>query len=506
MRFVKWLASQWHWLLLTLVVAAGAGYYVYSRPAADAQPAGKKGRDAASRVTPVVAQPAAKKDVNVYLTGLGTVTPLKTVTVRSRVDGQLMRVLFREGQLVREGDLLAEIDPRPFQAALTQAEGQMTRDQALLANARIDLERYRVLLAQDSIAKQLVDTQAALVKQYEGTVTIDAGTVDNARLQLAYSRVAAPIPGRLGLRTVDVGNIVRAGDTNGLVVITQLQPITVIYTIAQDNLQVVLQRIKSGDKLPVDAFDRDQKVKLASGILLTVDNQIDTTTGTVKLKAQFPNDDSKLFPNQFVNVRMLIDTRADVTTVPSAALQRGARGLFVYVVKEDRTVTLRDVKTGPTENDLTVIESGIQPGELVVTDGMDRLREGAKVDLPTKDSAGRGKGGDGTGRKGGGRRKGGDMADGDKSGGDKSSGGDKGGASEKSGGEKSSNENSGAVKSDGEKGGGEGRRYKGGRDKAGGDKGAGDTSSGKADADKAADGQKEGGRKRGAWKKEKASE
>lgn len=469
MRFVKWLASQWHWLFLALVVAAGAGYYVYTRPADDAQPAGKKGRDSASRVMPVVAVPAAKKDVNVYLTGLGTVTPLKTVTVRSRVDGQLMRVLFREGQLVREGELLAEIDPRPFQAALTQYEGQMARDQALLANARIDLDRYRVLLAQDSIAKQLVDTQEALVRQYEGTVKINQGLVDNARLQLTYSRVTAPIPGRLGLRQVDMGNIVRSSDTSGLVVITQLQPVTVIYTIAQDNLQVVLKRVQSGERVPVDAFDRDQKVKLASGTLLTVDNQIDTTTGTVKLKAQFANDDAKLFPNQFVNVRMLIDTRTAVTTVPSAALQRGARGLFVYVVKEDRTVTLRDVKTGPAENDATVIESGVEPGELVVTDGMDRLREGAKVELPSKDAAAPGKGGDGSRRKGGGRRKGGDgePGGGDKSGGDKS-GGDKAPNAERNAG-----------------------------DKAG---------SGNADAAKAADGQKEGGRKRGGWKKDKAAE
>jgi len=405
MRFLKWLASQWHWLLLALILAAGAGYFVYMRQPDGAQPAEKKGRDGAARVMPVVAQPAKKSDVNVYLTGLGTVTPLKTVTVRSRVDGQLMRVLFREGQLVREGELLAEIDPRPFQAALTQFEGQMARDQALLANARIDHERYRVLLAQDSIAKQLVDTQEALVRQYEGTVKIDQGMVDNARLQLNYSRVTAPIAGRLGLRQMDAGNIVRASDTNGLVVITQLQPITVVYTIPQDNLQVVLKRIQSGERVPVEAFDRDQKVKLASGALLTVDNQIDTTTGTVKLKAQFPNDDANLFPNQFVNVRMLIDTRRDVTTVPSAALQRGARGLFVYVVKDDRTVTLRDVKTGPAENDATVIESGVEPGELIVVDGMDRLREGAKVELPTRDAAAPGKGDDAPRKKGGGNRK-----------------------------------------------------------------------------------------------------
>ena len=403
-RFAKW--TGW---LVALSIVVLLGFWSYTRwqqpEPPGAQRSGKRGGDPAARVMPVVAQPAKKSEVNVYLTGLGTVTPLKTVTVRGRVDGQLMRVLFREGQLVREGELLAEIDPRPFQAALTQFEGQMARDQALLANARIDLERYRVLLKQDSIAKQLVDTQEALVRQYEGTVKIDQGQGDNARLQLTYSRVTAPIPGRLGLRQVDAGNIVRASDTNGLVVITQLQPITVIYTIPQDNLQVVLKRIQSGERVMVDAYDRDQKVKLAAGVLLTVDNQIDTATGTVKLKAQFANDEANMFPNQFVNVRMLIDTRRDVTTVPSAALQRGARGLFVYIVTDDRTVTLRDVKTGPTEHDATVIESGVEPGELVVVDGMDRLREGAKVVLPTKEDAAPGKEGDAPRKKGGGNRK-----------------------------------------------------------------------------------------------------
>ena len=404
-----WYRWWWLWVLILCGIAA-AVYFFWGRasepqPSANVQQPGKRGGDPAARVTPVAAVAAKTSNVNVYLNGLGTVTPLKTVTVRSRVDGQLMRVTFREGQAVKEGELLAEIDPRPFQVQLTQAQGQMGRDQALLANARIDVERYRTLLAQDSIAKQLVDTQEALVRQYEGTVRIDQGLVDNARLQLTYSRVTAPISGRLGLRTVDPGNIIRAGDTNGIVVITQLQPITVVFTIPQDNLPVVLKHIQAEEPLRVEVYDRDQKTRLAVGTLLTVDNQIDTTTGTVRLKAQFPNDDNILFPNQFVNVRMLIDIRRDVTTVPTAAIQRGTQGIYVYVVKDDRTVTLRLVKTGPSEGDMTTIEFGAAPGELVVVDGTDRLREGAKVELPNRDPAATSSGADVPRKKGGGNRK-----------------------------------------------------------------------------------------------------
>src|SRR5262245_35110071 len=270
---------------------------------------GRGGKGGEGGPIPVAASAAQVGDIPIYLSGLGTVVPMRTVTVRSRVDGELVRVNFTEGQYVKEGDLLAQVDPRPFQVQLDQAEGQLIRDQALLANARIDLDRYQTLFKQDSIAKQQVDTQAALVRQYEGAVRTDRSQIDNAKLQLTYAKVTAPINGRLGLRQVDLGNVVRSSDANGIVVITQLEPISVVFTIPQDNLQAVLRKLREGDKPPVEGWDRENRQKLAAGTLITIDNQIDPTTGTVKLKAEFPNSDGALFPNQFVNVRMLVETR-----------------------------------------------------------------------------------------------------------------------------------------------------------------------------------------------------
>jgi multidrug efflux system membrane fusion protein len=312
---------------------------------------------------------------------LGTVTAARTAIVRPRVDGLLQSIAFDDGQLVKPGQVLAEIDSAPFQVALEQAEGQYARDKAQLENARVDLARYQTLLKQDSIAQQQVEQQAALVKQLEGTVKIDQAGVDNARLQLSYTRISAPIGGRLGLRQVDAGNMVHSSDANGLVVITQVQPIGVIFTIPQDVLPQVLQRMRAGDKLPVEAWDRDQKQMLDRGTLLSTDNQIDVTTGTVKLKAEMPNPQFKLFPNQFVNVRMVVNTLHGVVVVPSAAIQRNTQGSFVWVVRDDSTVTQRPVTTGPTEGQDTAIQSGVQAGERVVTDGVDRIREGAKVDV-----------------------------------------------------------------------------------------------------------------------------
>lgn len=358
--------------------AAGAG----GASGGHAGRGGRGGGGLANMAQPVHVATAAQGEMPVVLTALGTVTPLANVTVLPQLSGVLQDVYFKEGQMVKKGDVLAQIDPRPYQISLENAQGTLARDQALLQTARLDLKRYQTLLSQDSIASQQVDTQASLVRQYEGTVKSDQANIDTFRLDLIYARITAPVSGRVGLRQVDPGNYVTPSLTNGLVVITQLQPISVIFTTSEDNLQQILQQTQTGAKLSVTAYDRSNTTSLEGGLLETLDNQIDTTTGTVKLRATFQNDKNVLFPNQFVNTRLLVDTIKDAVIVPTPAVLNGSMGQFVYVVKPDNTVTVRPVKIGPVDGERTSIKSGLQVGERVVIDGSDRLKEGAKITIP----------------------------------------------------------------------------------------------------------------------------
>jgi membrane fusion protein, multidrug efflux system len=368
--------SSRRWVLIgLLILLLIAGIVWWNRQTAAPQP-GNAGRNAPMSIVP---EAVSKGDVGVNINALGTVASLATVTVRTQISGYLMKIDFTEGSEVKKGDLLAEIDPRPYEAALAQAKGQLARDEAMLKGAQVDLTRYQGLAAQNAVPHQTLDTQIALVAQNQGTVEADKASVKSAEVNLAYCHIVSPIDGRVGLRQVDQGNYVTPGDANGLVVITQLEPISVLFTVPEDNLQAIAKRVQSGAILPATALDRTGSVKIADGSLQTFDSQIDPTTGTIKLRASFPNKDRLLYPNQFVNIRLLLDTHTDVTTMSTAGIQRGAPGTFVYVINADDTVSVRPVKLGVTDGDRVEVLSGLNPGERIVIDGADKLRDGAKV-------------------------------------------------------------------------------------------------------------------------------
>jgi membrane fusion protein, multidrug efflux system len=368
--------------VLALLVLAGAIWW--SRQETGPHPA-NGGRNAVPMS--IVPGVVGKGDIGINLNALGTVSSLATVTIRTQISGYLMKVDFREGQDVKKGDLLAEIDPRPFEAALAQAKGQLARDEALLKGAQVDLSRYQGLAAQNAVPHQTLDTQVALVAQDQGTVEADRGTVRSAEVNLQYCRILSPLDGRVGLRQVDQGNYVTPGDANGLVVITQLQPISVLFTVPEDNLQAISKRLQDGAVLPATALDRGAANKLADGTLQTFDSQIDPTTGTIKLRAQFPNESRTLYPNQFVNVRLLVDTHKDVTIMPTSGVQRGVPGTFVYLINADSTVSVRPVQLGVTDRDHVEVRSGLAPGDRIVIDGADKLRDGAKITIRTEAGA-----------------------------------------------------------------------------------------------------------------------
>lgn len=378
-------------ILLVLIIAALALWYVYANKstaptsapgvAQQKKPAGSGGGRRNMPLPPVQAALAVEKSVPQYLSGLGTVTASNTVTLRSRVDGQLMALHFNEGQQVKAGDLLAEIDPRPYQVQLTQAQGQLIKDQATLDNARRDLARYQQLVKTNLVARQQLDTQQSLVRQSQGAVDVDKGAVDSAKLQLTYSKITSPINGRVGLKQVDIGNIISSGDTTGIVVLTQTQPIDAIFTLPEANISTIVAAQNSGQPLVVEAWDRTNQHQLTQGQLLTLDNQIDATTGTIKLKARFDNQDNALFPNQFVNARLKIGTLQNAVVIPTAAVQMGNEGHFVWVVDSNNKVSKHTVIAGTQDSQQTVITGGLSAGANVVTDGIDRLTEGATVEV-----------------------------------------------------------------------------------------------------------------------------
>ncbi len=386
----------WVWVLALVVVVGGIWFYRSRSSASNAAAASAPGGPAGAGPNgaygtgpvPVVVSTASNGDLPVFYNGLGTVNAFNTVTVRSRIDGQLLRVAFQEGQLVKEGDVLAEIDPRPYQVQLEQAQGQLARDVAQQQDAIVNLERYKLLYKEGVIPKQQLDTQQASVGQFDGAIQTDKATIDNAKLNIVYCRITAPISGRIGLRLVDAGNMVHATDTSGLLVITQLQPISVLFSLPQDQLPVVYKKLRGGQQLTVEAYDRDNTSKITTGKLLTIDNQIDPTTGTYKLKAVFKNEDNALFPNQFVNIHLLVDTLHNIVLVPTTAILRGSQGVYVFAVTADGTVKVKSVTVANANGNTTGVSAGLKSGEVVVVDGQDKLQDGSKVDAkPAANSA-----------------------------------------------------------------------------------------------------------------------
>jgi len=378
----------WLWLLVVAVIAVGIWYLRgrgsqsnSSAAGSAATAAGKGGTGGAGGpVVPVMVATATTGDLPVFYNGLGTVTAFNTVTVRTRIDGQLDNVGFKEGQFVKEGDLLAEIDPRPYLVQLEQAQGQLARDEAARNDAMVNLERYKLLFKEGVIPQQQLDTQQSSVGQFDGAIQTDKANIDSAKLNIAYCRITAPISGRVGLRLIDSGNMIHAADANGLLVITQLQPIAVLFSLPQDQLPVVYSKLRSGQQLTVEAFDRDNTSQIASGKLLTIDNEIDATTGTYKLKSIFSNADNALFPNQFVNLHLLVDTKKNMVLVPTTAILRGSQGIYVFSVGPDKTAKVRNITVAESNGNVTGVASGLAAGEVVVTDGQDKLQDGSKVD------------------------------------------------------------------------------------------------------------------------------